>query len=89
MRLESSEERGGSTDSPAPSCACPGPASNTCDSRSQVSGALRTTNTPDQRTIWAESRHRRLKLCLAAADIYQRAGLLPACLPLCTCLSVC
>ena len=26
MRLESSEERGGSTDSPAPSCACPGPA---------------------------------------------------------------
>ena len=46
MRLESSEERGGSTDSPAPSCACPGPASNTCGSRLQVSTALHTTHVP-------------------------------------------
>ena len=61
MRLESSEERGGSTDSPAPSCACPGPASNTCASQSQVSSALCTTNTPDAQTIWADSRQRRVQ----------------------------
>ena len=53
MRLESSDERGGSTDSPAPSCACPGPASNTCASQSQVSIILRTTNIPDLYAVWA------------------------------------
>ena len=73
MRWESSDARGGSTDSPAPSCDCRGPASNTCASRPQVSGALHT-NIPDARTIRAESRQRRLKLCMAAVDNYQRAG---------------
>ena len=58
MRLESSDERGGSTDSPAPSCACPGPASNTCASQPRVSGALHTPNTPDAQTMWAGSRQR-------------------------------